>query len=733
MAFIALSPIGMAQTGQPAMQPNRISGQVKQAASGPKYSGPIGEKEAKAVAKTMTMTQNPLLQPFDAPHGTAPFPLIKNEHYLPAIKEGMAVGRREIDAIVNSSAQPTFENTIVALERTGDVLGRAVSVMFNLNSAETSPELQAVVREASPLLTEYGNDITLNDKLFARIKAVYEKRQSLKLDPESAMLLEKTYKRFARNGANLNAKDKEKLRAIDKELSQLSLQFGENVLNETNEYEMLVTDVKDLAGLPDFVLEAAKVTAKQKNKDGYLFTLQAPSYGPFMQYADNRALREKMFLAYNGRGFHGDKNDNSANIKKMVNLRYERANLLGYKTHADFVLEESMAGSKDKVQSFLNELVGYAKPAAEKQLAELNQYAKAHGFKGDKVAQWDYSYYSEKLKKEKYDLDDETLKPYFKLENVLNGVFAITNKLYGLTFKENKNIPVYNPEVRAYEVFDRDGKFVAVFYGDYFPRPGKRSGAWMNDVQGQKIVNGVNIRPHIVNVCNFSKPTETKPSLLNFNEVVTLFHEFGHALHGMLANGQYESLSGTSVPRDFVELPSQVMENWCYDPEALRLFARHYQTNEVIPNELVEKIRTSQNFMAGMANLRQLRFGLTDMYWHSQKPTNESITEVESHIDSLVQLLPPVKGVAFSPAFSHIFAGGYSAGYYSYKWSEVLDADAFEAFKEKGGLSSREVADKFRANVLEKGGSEKPMELYKKFRGREPSPKAMLRRSGLIL
>lgn len=684
-------------------------------------------------ATPMSTTQNPLLQPFATPHETAPFNLIKNEHYLPAIKEGMTLGRKEIDAIANNPAQPSFDNTIVALERTGDQLGRAVSVMFNLNSAETSPELQAVVREASPLLTEYGNDITLNEKLFARIKTVYNNRKALKLDPESAMLLEKTYKRFARNGANLNASQKERLRTIDKEMSQLSLQFGENVLNETNEYEMLVTDEKDLVGLPDFVREAAKSEAKKKNKEGWLFTLQAPSYGPFMQYADNRALRQKLFMAYNGRGFHGDKNDNSANIQKMVNLRYERANLLGYKTHADFVLEESMAGSKDKVQSFLDELVAYAKPAAEKQLAELNTYAKAHGFMGNRVEQWDYSYYSEKLKKEKYSLDDETLKPYFKLENVLDGVFAITNKLYGLTFKENKSIPVYNPEVRAYEVFDRDGKFVAVFYGDYFPRPGKRSGAWMNDVQGQKIVNGVNVRPHIVNVCNFSKPTETKPSLLTHYEVVTLFHEFGHALHGMLANGQYESLSGTSVPRDFVELPSQVMENWCYDPEALRLFARHYQTNEVIPNELVEEIRASQNFMAGMANLRQLRFGLVDMYWHSQKPTGESITEVESRVDSLVQLLPPVKGVAFSPAFSHIFAGGYSAGYYSYKWSEVLDADAFDAFKEKGGLNSREVADKFRANVLEKGGSEKPMELYKKFRGREPSPKAMLRRSGLIL
>lgn len=731
--LLAISSVTIAQQGPSAPQPNRISGQVQQAASGQK-----SPMQNRVNTPSNTMNQNPLLQAFSTPHETAPFALIKNEHYLPALKEGIAQGRKEIDAIVNNPAKPTFENTVVALERSGELLSRAVSIMFNLNSSETSPELQGVVREASPLLTEYGNDITLNDKLFARIKAVYETRKSLKLDTESAMLLEKAYKRFARNGANLDEKGKERLRAIDKEMSQLSLRFGENVLNETNEYEMLVTDEKELAGLPDFVREAARGAAKQKKKEGestpgWLFTLQAPSYGPFMQYADNRALRQKLFMAFNARGFRGDKNDNSAIIKNMVNLRYERANLLGYKTHADFVLEESMAGSKDKVQGFLNELVGYAKPAAEKQLAELNAYAKAHGFTGDRVEQWDYSYYSEKLKKEKYDFDDEILKPYFKLENVLEGVFTVANKMYGLTFKENKAIPVYNPEVRTYEVFDRNGKFLAVFYGDYFPRPGKRSGAWMNDVQGQKIVNGVNIRPHIVNVCNFSRPTETKPSLLSFYEVTTLFHEFGHALHGMLANGQYESLSGTSVPRDFVELPSQVMENWCYDPEALRLFARHYQTNEVIPNELVEKIRASQNFMAGMANLRQVRLGMIDMYWHSQKPTNESVTEVESRIDSLVQLLPLVKGVAVSPAFSHIFAGGYSAGYYSYKWSEVLDADAFDAFKEKGGLNNREVAEKFRANVLEKGGSEKPMELYKKFRGREPSPKAMLKRSGLIL
>lgn len=678
------------------------------------------------------MLDNPLLQPFQTPHETAPFDLIKNEHFLPALHEALAEGRKEIEAITGNPDAPTFENTIVALEHSGFLLNRVASVLFNLNAAETSAEIQEIVRTASPLLSEYGNDVTLNEALFARIKAVWDKRETLSLDPESSMLLEKAYKRFARNGANLDEAGKERLREIDKELSRLSLQFGENVLNETNEYQLVVTDGQDLAGLPDFALESAKALATAKGVDGWLFTLQMPSYMPFMQYADNRELRKKLFIDYNSRGSRGNKNDNQEIIQQTVALRYERANLLGYKTHADFVLEESMAGSSEKVQSFLNELVEYAKPAAEAQLAELNAYANANGFAGDSVQQWDYAYYSEKLKKEKYELDDETLKPYFELDNVLEGVFLVANKLYGLTFTENKAIPVYHPEVKAYEVFDADGKFLSVFYGDYFPREGKRAGAWMNDVQGQKIVNGVNIRPHIVNVCNFSRPTETKPSLLTFMEVTTLFHEFGHALHGMLANGQYESLSGTNVPRDFVELPSQVMENWCYEPEALKLFARHYQTGEVIPNELIDKIKASQNFMAGMANLRQLRFGLTDMYWHNQAPTGESVSAVEGRIDALVQLLPRVEGVAFSPSFSHIFAGGYSAGYYSYKWSEVLDADAFDAFMENGGLNNKAVADSFRKFVLEKGGSEKPMDLYKKFRGREPSPKAMLRRSGLL-
>ncbi|MEZ0541218.1 M3 family metallopeptidase [Fibrella arboris] len=676
-------------------------------------------------------TENPLLKPFQTVHATAPFPLIKNEHYLPAITDGIAAGRNEVEAIANHEAAPTFENTIVALERSGDQLSRATSVLFNLNAAETSPEIQQIVKEVSPLLTEYGNDITLNERLFARIKQVYDQRDSLALDVESHMLLEKMYKRFARNGANLSATDKTQLRAIDKELAQVSIQFGENVLNETNEYVLEVTDEQALGGLPDFVKEMAKKVASEKGLSGWAFTLQAPSYGPFMQYADNRALREKLYRAYNGRGYQGNKNDNQANIKRMVQLRYDRANLLGYSTHADFVLEESMAGSSQKVNAFLDDLVQHARPSAERQLAELTAFAKAIGFEGDQIEQWDFSYYAEKLKKEQLDLDDEVLRPYFKLENVLEGVFTVANRLYGITFKENDAIPVYNPEVKAYEVFDQNGAYLAVFYGDYFPRAGKRSGAWMSDVQGQKIVDGVNLRPHIVNVCNFTRPTDTRPSLLTFYEVTTLFHEFGHALHGMLANSQYESLSGTSVPRDFVELPSQMMENWCYAPEALNLFAKQYQTGDVLPQVLVEKIRASQNFMAGIATLRQLRFGLTDMYYHDRQPTGESVTDIESHADSLVNLFPRVQGTAFSTSFSHIFAGGYSAGYYSYKWSEVLDADAFEYFQENGGLEASEVAQKFRENVLEKGGSEKPMELYKKFRGREPSPQAMLRRSGL--
>ncbi|WP_080239412.1 M3 family metallopeptidase [Spirosoma rigui] len=676
---------------------------------------------------------NPFLSAYATPRQTPPFDKITNAHYLPALREGLAQGRSQILTIGANPAKPTFENTIVALERTGDLLGRVRAVMFNLKAVETTPELQKAVQEASPLLTEYVNDMLLNRTLYARVKSVYTQRSQLKLNPEKGMLLEKTYRMFVRNGANLDIEGKNRLRVIDRDLAQLALQFSENLLNETNAYSMTVTNEKDLAGLPDYVRDAAKATAKQQGKAGYMFTLQFPSLSPFLKYADNRTLRQELYRAYSSRCYHGDKNDNSAIIDKVINLRYERANLLGYKTHADFVLEERMAGSREKVQSFLDELVGYARPAAERQLIELTTYAKAHGFTDEKLQVWDQSYYAEKLKREKYDIDDEVLKPYFKLENVLNGAFMVANKLYGITFKERTDIPLYNPEVKTFDMFDKDGTFLAVFYGDYFPRAGKGGGAWMNVLQGQKMENGQNTRPHVLNVCNFTRPTDTKPSLLTFYEVTTLFHEFGHGLHGMLANSTYRSLSGVNVPWDFVELPSQLMENWCYDPEALKLFAKHYQTGEVIPGELIEKIRASQNFMAGLSTLRQLRYRQIDLYYHGRKPTGESISAVENHVDSLTNLFPRVEGIALSPAFEHIFPGGYSAGFYSYKWSEVLDADAFEFFKEKGGLDNKAAADSFRKNVLEKGGTEKPMELYKKFRGREPSPKAMLRRSGLIL
>ncbi len=687
--------------------------------------------------------QNPLLLPFSAPFGTAPFDQIQPDHFLPALREAMQQGRHEIVAIVENSESPTFINTVVALERSGQLLNRVSSVMHNLNSAETTPTLQAVVREASPLETEYGNDILLNPKLFARVQAVYDQRNMLELNVEDAMLLEKTYKQFARNGANLSPAAKDRLRVIDRELAEASLAFGENNLNETNEYLLHITDEADLAGLPDFVRDAAKATAIEKGKSdestpGWVFTLQGPSYGPFMQYADNRPLRETLFRAFNTRGFRGDKNDNTALVQQLVALRHERANLLGYGTHADFVLEERMAESAANVRTFLDDLVGHAKPVATQQLAELSAYARVQGFEHEQLQSWDYSYYAEKLKRERYSLDDELLKPYFKLDNVIEGAFAVANRLYGITFQEVTDIPVYHSEVRTFAVYDRDGSFLAVFYSDYFPRTGKRAGAWMSSIQNQRIENGQNIRPQVMNVCNFTRPVVAttgeaiRPSLLTFYEVTTLFHEFGHGLHGMLANGTYGSLNGTHVPWDFVELPSQVMENWCYEPEVLQLFARHYETNELIPSELIDKIKDSQNFMAGIATLRQVRFGLTDMYWHDKAPTGEAISEVEAQIDAQVNLLPRVAGTAFSPAFGHIFAGGYSAGYYSYKWSEVLDADAFAFFAETGGLDAHEAADKFRQYVLERGGTEKPMALYKKFRGREPSPIAMLQRSGLV-
>ncbi len=675
--------------------------------------------------------ENPFFSPFNTPHETLPFDKIKTEHLMPALQEALARGRKQIDAIANNSKAPTFENTIVALDQAGEMLSRVQSTMFNLNSAETTPELQKVVKEASPLLSEYSNDILLNAKLFARIKQLYEQRKTLKLDTESMTLLEKTYQQFARNGANLNEADKAKLREISKRLSELSLTFGENVLKETNDFILHLTDEKDLAGLPDFVKDAARLAAKQKNMEGWVFTLQQPSYAPFMTYSENRELRQKMFIAFSSKACKGNANDNRAIIKEIVKLRHERAKLLGYASHAHFVLEERMAGTPEKVNAFLEEIFSYAKPVADKQMSELLAYAKKNGFTEDRLQRWDYAFYAEKLKKEKYGIDNEALKPYFKLENVVEGTFTIANKLFGLTFKENKQIPVYHPEVKAYEVFDDKGKFVAVYYADFFPREGKRGGAWMTSYLDQHVRNGKDIRPHVSIVCNFTKPTEIQPSLLTFDEVTTLFHEFGHALHGMLSQCKYSSTSGTSVYWDFVELPSQIMENWCYEKEALDIFARHYQTNEPIPQEYIQKIVESANFMEGYATLRQLSFGMLDMAYHGQAQEIADVNAFEKNAIAKTNLFPDVEGVNSSTSFSHIFAGGYSAGYYSYKWAAVLDADAFDFFKQKG-IFNKEVAESFRANILSKGGSEHPMTLYKRFRGAEPSPKALLKRSGLL-
>ncbi|NHM08149.1 M3 family metallopeptidase [Flavobacterium sp. CYK-4] len=674
---------------------------------------------------------NILTQKFHTKYDTAPFSKIKNEDFMPAFKEAISMARAEIDAIVNNPETPTFENTIEALAFSGDTLDRVSNIFFNLHSAETNDELQQIAQEVSPLLSEFSNDIRLNAALFAKVKAVYEQKENLKLTPEQTTLLDKTYKGFSRNGANLPEDKKEKLREIDKELSMLSLQFGENVLAETNAFQLHLTDDQDLAGLPEGAIEAARLLAKNQDKDGWIFTLDFPSYVPFMTYADNRDLRKTLALAYGAKGFQKNEHDNQEIVLKIAKLRFERAQLLGYQTHAHFVLEERMAQSPEKVKLFLADLLAKAKPAAEREFKQLSQFAKdLHGI--EKLEKWDGAYYSEKLKQQLFALDDEQLKPYFQLEKVLEGAFTVANKLYGLTFTEIFDIDKYHEEVMTYEVKDENGNLVSVFYADFFPRKGKRNGAWMTSFKSQYVKDGVNERPHISNVCNFTKPTETKPSLLTFNEVTTLFHEFGHGLHGMLANTVYPNLSGTSVYWDFVELPSQIMENWCYEAEALELFARHYQTGEMIPMELVEKIRESASFQEGMATLRQLSFGLLDMGWHGQDTTHiNDVKQFELEQFADTQLYPDVPENAMSTAFSHIFQGGYSSGYYSYKWAEVLDADAFEYFKENG-IFNKDIATKFKENVLSKGGTEPPMVLYKRFRGQEPKPEALLKRAGLI-
>ncbi|TGN24620.1 M3 family metallopeptidase [Empedobacter tilapiae] len=673
---------------------------------------------------------NPLLEKFETPFESAPFSKIKNEDYKPAFIQAIEEAKAEIEAITANPEAPTFANTIEAMELSGEKLGRISSIFFNLNSAETNDEIQEIAQEVSPLLSEFGNDVRLNQDLFERIKVVYNQKESLSLTDEQAYLLEKKYKGFSRNGANLNEEDKNKLREIDKQLSMLSLQFGQNVLAETNAYELIITDENDLKGLPQYVIDQAKADAEQKNHEGWLITLQAPSYIPFMQYAENRELREKLFRANGVKAYQNNEFNNEENVKNIVKLRHERAKILGYKTHADYVLEERMAKTPTTVLDFLNDLLTKAKPFAEKEIKELTAFAK--GTDGiETLLRWDHAYYAEKLKQKKFSLSDEELKPYFQLENVIQGAFDVATKLYGITFKEIHNIDKYNDEVTTYEVLDKNGAFLSLLYADFFPRAGKRPGAWMTSYREASNVNGNTKRPHISIVCNFTKPTKDTPSLLTFQEVTTLFHEFGHALHGMLPNTTYESLSGTNVYWDFVELPSQFYENFCYEPEALKLFAKHYQTGEIIPQELIEKVKASSSFMEGYQTVRQLSFGLLDMAYHANDLAEiNDLQQFEKETFKQTELYPEIDKNMMSTSFSHIFQGGYSSGYYSYKWAEVLDADAFAFFQETG-IFNPETAQKF-YKLLSSGGTVEPMKLYEEFRGHKPTVDALLKRAGLV-
>ena len=639
--------------------------------------------------------------------------------------------KAEVQQIIDNPAEPDFVNTIVALDLAGEKLERIKAIFFNLNSAETSDEMQEIAQEIAPKLSDLGNDISLNEQLFARIKEVHNRKDKLVLNVEESTLLEKTYRRFVRSGANLNETDKAKYREITKELSQLGLKFQQNVLAETNAYELLITDEKDLSGLPASVVELAAQTAQSKDKQGWLFNLQYPSYFPFLKYADNRSLREQIFRASSSRANHDNENDNKAIIKRLVELRLEKADLLGFKTHAEYKLQERMAETPEKVIGFLDELHQQSKPFALKEFAEVQKYAEKAGFEGT-IQRWDWAYYSEKLKSEKYDYTDEEVKPYLQLEKVISGVFQLAQKLYGLVLKENKNIEVYHPDVTAYEVYNENEEFIAVLYLDFFPRESKRSGAWMTDYRSQSNVDGNSVRPHVSLVTNFSKSTETTPSLLTFDEVTTFLHEFGHGLHGMLSQCQYPGTSGTNVYWDFVELPSQMHENWAYEKEWLDTFAVHFQTGEKMPQELIQKIQKAQNFQAAYMMERQLSFAMLDMaYHHGGLPSDANLKAFEMGAIASTDLFEPVAESLQSTSFSHIFSGGYDAGYYSYKWAEVLDADAFSVFQEKG-IFDRQTADSFRTNILEKGGSEHPMILYKSFRGQEPTATALLKRNGLI-
>lgn len=684
-----------------------------------------------ALTITAGTLANPLLKPYKTPHETVPFNEIKIEHFMPAFEEAMKVHKAEIDAIIDNPKTPTFENTIVALDKSGKLMSKVSAPFYALMGAETNDDLQKLAQELSPKLSEHSNAIRLNEKLFARIKAVYDQKDKLKLTPEQKTLLDNTYDGFADNGANLSEAGKAKYRELTKELSLLTLTYGQNVLKETNKYQLIITDKETLKGLPEDVVDMLAQNAKKAGKEGWLIDLKATSTIPVMKYADNRDLRRELYMANASKCMVGGEFDNRENIKKIANLRLEIAQLLGRKNYAEHVLKKRMAENSENVYELLNNLLNAYKPTAEKEYAEVQAFADKNGAYF-KVQPWDWSYYAEKLKAEKFNLDDEMTKPYFELERVKQGIFWLSNKLYGLNFKVNPAIQVYHPEVTAYDVTDNKGKFVAVLYTDYHPRDGKRAGAWMSSTKDQWKEGKKDSRPHITNVMNFTRPTSTKPALLSFSEVTTMLHEFGHALHGMLANSTYSGLSGTSVYRDFVELPSQIMENWGVEKEFLDQFAVHYETGEKMPAELIQKIKDADNYNTAYFTLRQLSFGFLDMAWHTlEQPFEGDPIAFEREAMAVTEILPTVDNTAMSPTFSHIFSGGYAAGYYSYKWAEVLDADAFSVFLDKG-IFDKKTADSFRVNILEKGGSEHPMVLYKRFRGQEPDINALLKRHGVL-
>lgn len=681
----------------------------------------------------MTEAQNPFFENIHTPHGTVPFDRISVEHYAPAIRRGIECQNEEIDAIVRNPQPANFHNTILALEKSGQLLHRVEVVFDNLLSAETNDAMQELAKELMPLLSEHANNITLNERLFERVKTAYEHRNDEPLTAEQRKLTEDTYEGFVRSGANLQGADKEQYRELSRQLSLLTLQFSENNLKETNDYQLVLTDEAQLKGLPQSAIDAAAETAREKQQEGWVFTLHAPSYVPFLTYAADRDLRKEIYMAYNTKCTHANACNNLDIVKQLVNTRLALAQLLGYKDYATYKLERRMAQNSANVYHLLDQLLEAYKPTAQKEYAEVQALVREEQGDDFTLMPWDWSYYSQKLKDRKFSLNDEMLRPYFELENVKKGVFGLATRLYGITFRKNPDIPVYHKDVEAFDVFDKDGSFLAVLYTDFHPREGKRSGAWMTSYKEQWIgeKTGENSRPHVSLVMNFTKPTQDKPALLTFGEVETFLHEFGHSLHGMFANTTYASLSGTNVYWDFVELPSQFMENFAVEKEFLHTFARHYQTGELIPDELVQRIVDSRNFNAAYACLRQVSFGLLDMAWYTRTtPFEGDVMAYEKQAWARAQVLPPVEGTCMSTQFSHIFAGGYSAGYYSYKWAEVLDADAFSLFKQKG-IFNREVAESFRENILSKGGTEHPMMLYKRFRGQEPTIDALLIRNGI--